>query len=883
MLFAAFSCSPTRRLTGNERLLISNQVEEIDGKKKSEDISSFVQPRPNRKFLGFWRLYLQIYNLPNPQKLAENKQKQIDKIELKNQRIIAHNSTVSNPKKKKKLKKEKLLFGEWLQKIGEKPVLATPFIADQSSTQIQKQLNNKGYFYASVSDTITYGRALSKNELKIKIAQYKNLDSTETLKIKTLIEKEENTKHKLGDTLKAYVYYFVVRNEPYFLSKDSIQYDIKDTAIARIIQLTKSRSLIIPGTQFDIDKLDDERERIVNIMQARGYYMFKKDYIYFDADTTLGNKKVGLKMVIKNPDVKYLVNNDTITITKHKIFKINDIFVIPNYSMQDSINYYNLSKEDGGYIFKFHNQLNYNSTILARAISLSTGENYSKRQENITRDMLNGLRNFRYVNVRYEPIFTNGEFDSLQTFVELAPLTKQNISASFQGTRTDLSLGASASLGYVNRNIFKGAEILEFRVNGGADIQVPQGNATITNQVSPVLGAFNTLEAGAQLSLSTPRFLFPIRLDKINKRLVPKTVISLNYNYQQRVDYSRHIGSFFFGYTWKQNPREKRSRMRGYESSNVVMKNHSVNVAEISIVQASLTDAFRHYIDSINDNFVKNSFQSQYIQASSYTFTLETPVRRNNKFFFRFNAQMGGNLLYLFYNVAKAERDTFGINGNGPILRYELGKIPFAQYARTDFDFRYYRFLGKKSKHSINFRAYAGVAVPFGNSTAIPFEKSFFIGGANDMRAWLPRTLGPGSYSDPNANKGRVDQIGDVKLLGMIEYRFTVYKFFEMAVFMDAGNIWLLNDEKVTERPGAQFKLDSFYKQFALDAGIGFRFNFTYFIFRLDWAIPLRDPSKANPWVVTDPSIYDVVDPLTGKITSRPFWTHFNIGIGYPF
>ncbi len=889
MLFFVFSCSPTRRLKSDEKLLIKNHIIELDGSKKDEDIASFVHPKPNRKLLGVWRLYLQIYNLPNPDKLEQNKQKQRLKIEQKNLKIQEHNNTVTNPKKLKKYKKERLLFGEWLQKIGEKPALTTPYITEQTSSQIQKQLKNNGYFFSTVKDTTVYGNGLSKTQLKIKEASFKQLDSAQSVQLDSTIAKENRKKVKIGDTARANVYFFIERKEPYFLSKDSIVYEIQDSAIEQIVHNVKRSSLIKPGMQFNIDKMDEERERLVNVIQSRGYYLFRKEFIVFEADTTKGNRTVGLTLIIRDPNVKYLVNNDTILVDRHKIFKIKEISVIPNYSMQDSLGHYNLTKEEEEYIFRYNDALNYSSKVLSRAIYFNKGNNYSKWQENVTREMLNDLRNFRYVNVRYEPILTKGTYDSLKTYIELAPLTKQNLSVSFQGTRTDLSLGASASLGYLNRNIFKGAEILEFRINGGADIQVPQGNKTITGQSSPVLGAFNTLEAGAQLSLTTPRFLFPIRISRIKKRSTPKTVISLNYNYQQRVDYSRHIGSFFFGYTWRQLTSEKRmlalikkSQTTG-EWVQASYKTHSVNLAEISIVQASLSDVFRHYIDSINDNFVKNSFQSQYIQASSYTFTLETPIRKNNKFYLRVNAQMGGNLLYAFYSVAKAPRDTFGTNANGPILRYDLGNIPFAQYARTDFDFRYYRHFGTKKNHSLNFRMYAGVAVPFGNSIAIPFEKSFFIGGANDMRAWLPRTLGPGAYSDPNASNGRVDQIGDVKLLGMIEYRFKVYRFFEMAVFMDAGNIWLLNDESVTERPNSQFKIDSFYKQFALDAGIGVRLNFTYFIFRLDWAIPLRDPTKLNPWVVTDPNIYNVIDATTNQVTSRPFWTHFNIGIGYPF
>lgn len=292
MLFMAFSCSPTRRLKGDEKLLIKNHIVEVDGKKKDEDIASFVQPKPNRKFLGFWRLYLQIYNLPNPEKLAVKKDKQRAKLDQKNREIQEYNNSVTNPKKQKKYKKERLLFGEWLQKIGEQPSLTSPYITNQTTTQITKQLKNKGYFFAEVQDTITYGRPLSKNQLKIKESEYKILDSSAQVQMDSLVAKTARRNIKSGDTARAYVYFFIKRDAPYFLSKDTIEIAIKDSAINQIVHSVKNRSLIVPGMQFDVDKMDEERERLVNVIQARGYYLFRKEFIVFEADTTKGTSHI---------------------------------------------------------------------------------------------------------------------------------------------------------------------------------------------------------------------------------------------------------------------------------------------------------------------------------------------------------------------------------------------------------------------------------------------------------------------------------------------------------------------------------------------------------------------------------------------------------------
>ncbi len=800
------SCSPTRRLAADQYLLVKNKVIESVPQKKSEkdDIADYVLPKTNKKFLGFWRFYLQIYNLPNQAKLAVKKQKQLVKLNDKNQKIAAYNATVTNPKKLKKYKKERLLFGEWLQKNGEAPVLLDSIKIRKSKELLTNYAQNKGFFQAWVSDSV-------------------------------VIKKQ-----------KATVIYTVHRGPAYYI--DSIKYDIRNPVINFYVESNIQRTKLKNNMKYDLFKLDEERTRLTEIMKNNGYYLFLKDNIYYSADTLADSGQTHITMKVKEPDLTFTIDNDddrtnaldTIHFTKHKKFKIRNIYVVPNFlfNEEDIISADTVKYKDYTYIF-YNGKHNYSPKVISQNIFFEKDQYYSSTNEIKTQKALSELRNFKYINIEFKFHFTDKKDDQLDCIINLSPMPKQGLSAEAQGTTTAGNLGVSISAGYANKNLFKGADFFDFRIYAGAEISIL--NLTDTSNVDQV-SSFNTFEIGAQTSLLTNKFLFPIRIDKVAKWVKPKTRLSLGFNFQTRPDYFRIVGSGTFGYEWSSSARIK----------------HILNPAEISYVFVKKTQAFEDYINSIGDQFVLNTYIPHYIQASSYTFlynSLELNLRKDF-IFFRGNVQIAGNILSLISKVGNDVPDNAGYHT-------VFNNVRYSQYFRAELDLRYY--LHPHKYHSFAFRAFLGIGVPYGNSKVMPFEKAFFIGGSNDLRAYLPRTMGPGAYLDTNAK--RVDQVGDMKILINAEYRGKIYRFIEGALFADFGNIWLLNPDP--DRTGGQISWH-FIEEFAFGAGAGLRLNFGFFIFRFDVAFPLRDPRLpyGSRWVITN---------------LKPDMVRYNIAIGYPF
>ncbi|MBE2246748.1 MAG: BamA/TamA family outer membrane protein [Candidatus Competibacteraceae bacterium] len=795
-----FSCSPTRRLHENEYLLTRNIIiQEGENKKEKDEIGEYVQQKPNTKVFGLFRFHLQVYNIPNPSRLTTRKERQREKIALKNDSIQAYNDRLPEGAKLKKLKKDKVLFGEWLQKIGEQPVILDSFKTEKSIHQLELYAKTKGFLRAEVRDSV-------------------------------VVKKK-----------KAKVYYIINRGPAYQI--DSITYDIPNPSLDYYHE--RSKSLLKKGMRYDMEILDKERDRLTQIYKDKGYYLFKKEFIRYEADTLQHPLRATIKLQVLDPNISYKDGDSIRTITEHRRFRISDIHVITNYQFGKTADQQQtITPVKSDYTFHYGEKLRYNHKILSRCIHFSRGGMYNLKDEEKTERAFFDLRNFKYINIRYVPRIDNkSENDWLDCYIELTPTARQSFGVDLQGTNTEGNLGVSIGTSYQNKNIFKGAEILDFRINAGLEIQVIQGDSTI---IKDSKNPFNTIEIGAQLSLLMPRFLLPIRISSVPKWAKPKTRITFSFNYQQRPDYSRFISSFIFGYEWNQS----------INRTDVLIR-HGYNPIELSLISINPDSSFSKYIDKIQDQFVRNSFRNHFILAGSYTFLFNNQqVSKFKDFiFFRFNAQLGGNLLNLISLVGK----------DVPIDDYHtVFGIRYAQFVRGEADFRYYKIFN--IRHTLAFRFFAGVGLPFGNSKVLPFEKSFFIGGANDLRAWLPRTLGPGSFS--GLDSGRVDQVGDIKLLTNIEYRFKIWRFLEAAVFADAGNIWLIRADN--DRPNGEFRFDRFYEEFALGAGAGIRLNLGFFIFRLDLAIPLRDPTKpiGERWVVS-------------KLKSDQL--RINIGIGYPF
>jgi len=428
----------------------------------------------------------------------------------------------------------------------------------------------------------------------------------------------------------------------------------------------------------------------------------------------------------------------------------------------------------------------------------------------------------------------------LDCHIQLSPSTRQAFSVEAQGTNTEGNPGLSASIIYQNRNLFRGAEILEVKLRGGVETQVVFG--AVENR--PIWDGlpFNTLEFSPEVSLTLPKFISPFRTDRLLRYGNPRTIISASYNFQQRPDYTRSIVNARFGYQWSQN----------------LTKQHRFNPIEVNFVNIYNEDtAFVNRIESLRDELLRNSYRPHMTPTTNYTFIYSSQKlnRRENFSFLRVRLESSGNILRGIMALAQTDKDTTG--------SYRLFNIPFSQYLKYEVDFRRYLMLNNHTQ--LVLRTYHGLAFPLLNLGAVPFESSFFAGGANGIRAWQVRSLGPGSLP-ASLNLG--DQFADIKLEFNIEYRFDIYRWFKGAVFADAGNIWLVKPDK--DRPQSNFDFRRFYKEIALGIGVGLRLDLNFFVIRLDMATPMHDPSEREDdrWVID---------------RFRPGDIQFQFGIGYPF
>ena len=806
-------CNPTKRLASDEYLLKKNKFKfEEEPKIDKEDLKDVVKQEPNRKILGA-RFYLWAYNVPNPDKFEKRNRKRLNKLQKKNEKRL----------EKGKEPKEFKPFGSWWREtVGEPPVIFDSTLVDKSTEQIRTFLVKHGYFNAEVS---------SETQLM------------EGKQMKTAI-------------------YIIKPKTPYLI--DSLSFSIPDDYLAELIK--ESRSIgksVKKGDRFDIEKLDQERKKHTVYLRNRGYYDFNKDLIYFDVDSALNSHSVHLEFGIIPRKVPYENNPDSLLVKPYKRYKLNKISIIDRPFLRGKEVFKSDTSMLRNYIIIDQNQLKVKPKTIGQNILFDQNEYYELDKVSTTYQRLNALPIVRAASIEFEPVSEDPENRQLNVNISLAPAPKQNFSFEWNGTNQGGFLGISGALGYRNRNIFGGAEILRMEISGGLEAQQLLTESGAGNDVRQGL-SFNTLEFGPQISLTFPRFLLPFSPDRFAKSANPSTSLITNLSYQRRPDYerTRSFGSII------------------YQWNETVSKQWQISPLELSLIKIDRSVEFDERLEEINDPFLTNSFQDHFIQSTRVAFILNTQRRddsKRNLYFYRAEIESAGSLLRGLYQLSNA---TVNENGN-----YEALGIQFAQYIKTVHDFRYYNVPNEKM--STAYRLSAGVGIPLDNLSVLPFEKSFFAGGANGIRAWQARTLGPGSFRDPVQN---FDKIGDILIEGNIEYRFDITDILEGAFFIDAGNIWIMGNE--TERPGAIFEFDRFLSEIAVGAGAGTRFNFDFFLIRLDLGLQIKDPSldPGERWLFQPKDKYNAYidelnsadNDLSGLSNYRWQW-NLNIGIGYPF
>ncbi len=789
----------------------------------------------NNKILNTKKVYLIVYvslimilfSCNSARKL------QSDQFLLKRNKITVNDNTVNtegvkglikqNPNKKFLWLKLKLAFynlanqksdkwpSSWLKNIGEPPVILDTNYTNNTLKQISIYLDNHGYFKSKVEKSIKYKR-----------------------------------------NKKAVVTYNIIASPPYILR--NINYIIHDDTLKNLIMSSVSATFIKSKDNYDIDNLDKERDRIASYLKNSGYYAFTKEFIIYKVDSNLNNKSIDLTMIVKNPVYKPSYNPDTLVRGKHKRYTIKSVYIFPDYYLlgNDTINkdtmLYSIhqrgdNKEFSDYYFIYNHSLKIKPKLLTQSIFISNNNYFNPVDVEQTYNRLADLKNYKFININFEELpldsnAANKDERQLQCNIELSKSKVNSMTYEFEGRNSSGDYGIAGNLIYQNKNMFRGAEIFNLKLKGALEVQkVFFESKALTN-----VPFFNTYEYGAEASLEIPKFLVPIKQEFFPKYFKPKTTFSGGYNYQNRPDFQRTINNLNFGYSWKQ--------------SKYIQ--HILNPIEINSVKIFTDSAFQAQLNALTDKRLKNQYTNHFILDLKYSFIYSDQDLNKKKDFsyFRATVEPAGNFLNGMQLLFNNKKDANGY--------YEAFNLVYSQYIRYDMDFRHYIYLNPKNTFVV--RSVVGVGIPYGNSGVLPYEKSFFAGGTNDIRAWPLRALGPGAYNNNNATY--FDQIGDILLELNVEERFPIYKYLQGAVFADAGNIWLYKPN--SQFPGGEFKLNTFASQIAFGTGVGLRIDLSYFIIRVDAALPLKNPAKpeGQRWLLAKEQLRNFV---------------LNFGIGYPF
>ena len=637
------------------------------------------------------------------------------------------------------------------------------------------------------------------------------------------------------------VFYTVDLKPPYTIR--NIYNEIADSNVKKLYLFDSVNCVIERGKAYDVDLLQKERSRFERFVKDHGFYGFSGDHIYFRVDSTVGNRQVDIYYGVR----KFMKIDDfnKVNLVQHPIYKVKNVYVYPEFFPKNALeggDSYIKSLDTTfykGYYFinsKKSERVKYD--LILQSLYLKPGATYNFTNTEQSQSHLLTLKVYRLVNINYNE--TGGKpvplsnIQDLNCNIQLTPLSQQSYKVELEGTNSAGNIGGAVNLIYQNKNIFHGAQLFNLKLKGAIEALAQENTDLKKSQ-----------EYGLEASLRFPAFLLPfIEKERFIKKYNPSTILLAAYNYQDLPFYTRIMSNATFGYDWKAGPYQE----------------HLVSPLQFNVVKLLKIDsAYQAEIES--SSYLAYSYKDVMILGGKYSYIFNNQKINKSKdyWFLRLNAEASGNLLALIKRISDAPKTEDGT--------YEFLRQPFAQYIRTDVDVRYnYRF---NDVGSLVYRGFFGIGIPYGNSKAIPFEKQYFSGGANGIRAWQVRTLGPGSYVPTDSTF--LNQTADIKLEANAEYRFKLFWILEGAVFLDAGNIWTYRDDP--SRPGAQFKLNKFYKDLAVGTGAGLRFDFDFVIGRIDFGMKLRDPSMAgrSKWIIMN--------------RAYNFWDDFAmvIGIGYPF
>ncbi len=625
-----------------------------------------------------------------------------------------------------------------------------------------------------------------------------------------LLEKAKKDKMK--------IFYRIVPHERYHIRDFS--FDVQDDSLHHILDSLNYQPAIGRNAEqrqpYSINELDAERSRLYGLLVENGYYKFNKDYVHFRVDTTLGQHLADVEMIVKPASG----NADSADLSHHR-YHIGNI----TYDFQDEKPFLR-------------------PKVLKNATAISTGGLYREKDMHETYARMTRLSAVMASNVRIEE--RKDGSDTLDVSISLSPNKRNSFSAELEGTNSAGDLGAAASLTYQNRNLFKGSELFNIKLRGA--FEAIKGLSGYADQ--------NFIEYSVEAGLMFPDFKFPFLRPSFRRDAQATTEINLAFDSQDRPEFHRRVLTGALRYRWNRMNRQYQHRFDLLNLDYVFMP--------------WISDTFRekYLSDPQNRNAIlKYNYENLFIMNWSYHFSYTSrPLGASasnygtNAYTIRLALETAGNLLYGITSAAKSQQNEEG--------KYTLFNIAYAQYAKFDFAFCKSFLINKNN--SLALHAALGIAFPYGNSYILPYEKRYFSGGANSVRGWSVRELGPGSFQGTDGKIDFINQTGDIKLDLNAEYRTHLFWKIDGAAFIDAGNIWTIRDYK--DQPGGQFRFDEFWKQIAVSYGLGLRLNFNFFILRFDAGM-----KAVNPAYTDSRQHFPIAHPKF----KRDFTFHFAVGMPF--
>lgn len=635
---------------------------------------------------------------------------------------------------------------------------------------------------------------------------------------------------------RASVNYHINAGTPHTIS--SLSLNVPDSAVAAVLAADTTLIDIASGDLFDRNRLDNLRTTVATAMHNAGFYDFSREYITFTADTVRGSKEIALTLNISSPGDR----RGPEAAVAHRRFIIRKVIFMVDEPVDsvpaDTVDYRNITVVYGpDHYLK--------PSALYDMCFIEPGQPYSAKAVDKTYSALSRLSILRFINITMRPAGHLGDVGLLDAVISLSRNKKQSVSLELEGTNSAGDLGFGIGATYQNRNLAHRSEL--FTVKFRAAYESLSGNLDgfINKRYS---------EYAAETGITFPKFELPLASRAFKKRMQATTEFALSFNYQERPEYTRVIVGGAWRWKWNNRLRDMARR-------------HTFDLIDINYVR--LPRSTINFLDSIapTNPLLRYSYEDHFIMRLGYSFyqtNRRIPTPELNAFAMqpsittlRASAEVAGNVLYALTSAFCA-RPADGA--------YKVFGIQFSQYIKGEIDYTY--TLNLNSRNALAFHAAGGIAYPYGNSSMVPFEKRFYAGGANGVRGWAVRTLGPGAYDSRNSVTDFINQCGDISLLFSAEYRAKLFWVLEGALFIDAGNVWTIHN--YPNQPGGMFKFNKFYKQIAGAYGIGLRMDFTYFLLRFDLGFKAHNPAmNQEPW--------PLIHPRWGRDTT------FHFAVGYPF